>query len=436
MNKADVIVVGAGAAGLIAARELIRCGNSVILLEAQDRLGGRIYTWHDSKNNIDLELGAEFVHGDLPITLGLLKEAGIGYHKTGGRMWQSNTKNESPYAGHSKQWEQFEEQLSLLQEDMTITTFLEKYFSGNEYATLRASVIGFAAGYDNADPDKASAIALREEWLGEDHTDQYRIKGGYSKIIQYLANECDKGNFSLVLSSIVKEITWDKGSVIVTTNISTTYKAGKILLTVPPSILTAGEPDICTINFKPAIPEKITAAKMIGYGAVIKMLLLFEDSFWENIQLKEYHGDSMKDLGFVISSAPIPTWWTQYPNNTGLLTGWLGGTKAAAMQGLPDEEILQLALRSLATIFEIEMDVLNKKLITSHIINWAADPYSKGSYSYATLDTKAGQRMLNEPVADTIFFCGEALSTHAEKGTVEAAFDSGLYAAKQILSLL
>src|ERR1700754_2857658 len=87
METADILIIGAGATGLMAAYELSKAGKKVTVLEARDRTGGRIHTLNKSSFFKYAELGAEFVHGDLPVTLQLLKEAGIKVTPADGEMW-------------------------------------------------------------------------------------------------------------------------------------------------------------------------------------------------------------------------------------------------------------------------------------------------------------------------------------------------------------
>src|ERR1700676_840803 len=88
MNNTDILIIGAGAAGLMAASTLAKAGKKVIVLEARDRCGGRIHTLNHQSFFKNAELGAEFVHGDLPVTLDLLKQAGIPYYSANAEMWR------------------------------------------------------------------------------------------------------------------------------------------------------------------------------------------------------------------------------------------------------------------------------------------------------------------------------------------------------------
>ena len=185
----DVIIIGAGAAGLMAASELSDAGKRVLVAEARRRIGGRIHTIQNRQTLI--EAGAEFVHGELPLTLALLKEGGIGYHPISGEMQQ--IKNGRPVEEeHAVQgWDRLMQEMEKLKKDIVFSDFLQLHFKGEEFKELRNSATGFAQGFDLADISKASTMELYEEWKNEDH-EQYRIDGGYIKLIEYLSEKCIK----------------------------------------------------------------------------------------------------------------------------------------------------------------------------------------------------------------------------------------------------
>jgi monoamine oxidase len=136
---------------------------------------------------------------------------------------------------------------------------------------------------------------------------------------------------------------------------------------------------------------------------------------------------------FMFSNEMIPSWWTQYPEPHLTLTGWVAGPKATALSGKSDDELADLALQSLSNIFEISRQELNKELVTVKVNNWAADPFARGAYSYATPETATAIRELLKPVDNKLYFAGEALYEGEVGGTVEAALSSGRDAAKRIL---
>src|SRR5690242_4699010 len=148
MKNIPILIIGAGASGLMAARELLKAGKSVTVLEARNRPGGRIHTLHDEAFSSPVELGAEFIHGHLPLTLQLLKEAGIKYYPVVGTMLELENGQPVQSAYLNKDWELFETRIAQLEKDESIDNFLDEYFAGDRYARLKESVKGFARGYD------------------------------------------------------------------------------------------------------------------------------------------------------------------------------------------------------------------------------------------------------------------------------------------------
>ncbi len=416
-----IIVVGAGAAGLMAAKQLCEAGENVIILEANNRLGGRMHTFTGDGFSQPIEAGAEFIHGDVPATLGLLKDAGIEYTRTGGKMYRSQNgkwvEREQPVEG----WNELEKKMAELKEDATLQQFLQQYFGDEKHGKLRNQVKGFAEGFDVADPARVSVFMLRDEW--EHEGPQYRIEGGYAQLVNFMANECEKSGCTIYLNTLVTEIEWVANEVTVHTN-GNKFIGEKAVITVPVSLLQNGLL-ANSIKFIPSIDKYSTAANDIGYGDVIKVILEFKNCFWN---------EHKKDTGFIISNEWMPVWWTQQPANTPTLTGWLGGPKATALRDTDDEVILQNSMASLSSIFNLSQDELAKHLFAAKVYNWGRDAFAAGAYSYSTPGTKKALETLMKPIENTIFFAGEAIYNGPHPGTVEAALVSGSYAADIILS--
>ncbi len=427
-QETDVLIIGAGAAGLMAALTLTRASKRVTILEARNRCGGRIYTINNECFK-EAELGAEFVHGDLPVTLNLLKEAGINYYPSAGEMWHYKKGRFSRDGTINDDWELLINKLNELKEDVTISDFLKKEFQDEKHKALGDAVKNFAAGYDTADPDKASSFALREEWQNEDDGAQHRVEGGYSSMIKYMENECRAAGGSIILGSVVKEIQWQSGTVKVTTSDGSVYKSDKVLVALPLGILQAV--DIKNkVYFNPPIPEQSKALQDMGFGAIIKILLKFKDVFWEQAK-----GIDLQNMSFILSEEVIPTWWTQVPRQSNILTGWLGGPKAAGMKSALNKELLSLSLQSLASIFKLDQQWLKDKLIDYEVVNWTTDPFTLGSYAYDTIEASASRSLLENAVEETIYFAGEYLYKGPAMGTVEAALTSGMNVANKIITI-
>ena len=139
-------------------------------------------------------------------------------------------------------------------------------------------------------------------------------------------------------------------------------------------------------------------------------------------------------MSFLLSNAPIPTWWTQYPLGYPVLTGWLAGPKADRVSSLTTAELVEMGLASLAEIFDLPVDPIRGDLVASQAINWGNDPFARGAYSYATPQTREAQSLLRRLDRGAIFFSGEALYAGPDMGTVEAALANGQETAQAILA--
>ena len=412
----DIIIVGAGPAGLMAACELAKQGRNVLILEARDRIGGRAHTVYGAAGS-ELELGAEFVHGKLPITLSLLQEAGLSYTATAG-TWVEVKSGTSGEMEDGRDWSLFMLKLKALEEDMTLQDFLELHFPEARYAALKDRAISYAEGYDSADASRASAKALYEEWSGEQET-QYRIDKGYTALMDFLAAQCREAGCNILLSHPVSSVDLGNNTVSITAA-GQIFSADKIVLALPLGVLQQEG----SIPISPAAPDYAEALGQLGFGDVIKFIFRFRKAFWE----EAYPG-----LGFLFSGAAVPTWWTQAPASNALLTGWMTGRAARASAQLTDAQLMETALQSLAQLFSLDRQELESMLLEARVINWSADPYTMGAYAYATVGSDAARAVLSHPIGNRIFFAGEYLYDGPAMGTVEAAFWSGREIARRLL---
>ena len=416
------LVVGAGAAGLMAACELARAGKRVTILEARDRCGGRIYPLPTEEFGYPAEGGAEFVHGAAPVTRAVMREAGVSLSPRGGTRWSTRTgallpdESSLPHAGR------FYRALAEVKADLPIAEFLETHFADRRYDKLRRSITRTVEGYDAADPRRASTLALRDEWMARDEGEHGRLAKGYGGLIEYLLSECRRQGAVLHLGAAVTAIDEAAGGVYVRCDGGDTFEADAAILTVPPPLLFG-------IALPPAACERAAAAANIGFGNVVKILLRFTMKWWADIG-----GRHLADLSFLISDATVPTWWTQHPDRYPVLTGWFAGPKADGVSSLIETELIDMGLASLAEIFDLPVDRIRRDLVAARAINWGNDPFARGAYSYATPRTREALSVLKRPNGDAIFFSGEALYAGPDMGTVEAALASGQETAHTILT--
>jgi monoamine oxidase len=430
-RAADVLVLGAGAAGLSAAAHLASCGCSVLVLEARDRIGGRIFTRPETHPNIPLELGAEFIHGDAPLTRELLGRAGAFAIDTAGTRWTLTEGRASPRENLFGAVQRLMSEVSALGEaDLTVEDFLARFATDPSLDRARAYARMMVEGFDAADPRRASIRAIAAEWDSMDGG-QSRPGTGYGALMGELARSA--GGLSIRLETIVQSIDWGGEQVKVaaaSTAGPVELVAPRALVTVPLGVLQLPPEALGAIRFDPPLEEKSTAFRGIAMGPVLKVLLSFRHALWEDLR-----GGRLRDAGFLHSAeCAFPTLWTQLPARVPLLTAWTGGPRAERLGACDSAEIIEAALDSVQKILGTGPQ-LREQLTAAHVHNWQTDPYARGAYSYITVGGQGAPEALARPLRHKLFFAGEAANA-GTIGTVEAALQSGRRAAGEILESL
>jgi monoamine oxidase len=415
-----ILIIGAGACGLMAAKILVEKGHEVLIVEARGRTGGRIHTMTNGFA-LPVETGAEFMHGEQPVTRSILKEAALRTTLLAGKRYQMWDGVREKGDLFDDEWGDLTKELEKLEYDTDMHSFMSRHFSDERYAGLRKKVQGFVEGYDAADLHRVSALALRQEWSESDDEHQYHVEGGYSGMIRYLEEFVRKGGGEIHLSSAVREIEWREGKVSVKCAGEQTFEGEKVIVTIPLGVLQRG-----TVRFLPDLPAHQAAFLSMGFGGVVKFFFEFRTAFWE-----DRISEPFKDLAFVFSDAQVPTWWTQSPHKTPMLTGWLGGPSAL---GLPpsNDEAFETAIQSLEYIFRCPKNVILSEIVRQHVVNWLNDQFACGAYAYPTVKTATALNILEKPLKETVYFAGEAMYKGSAIGTVEAALVNGKEVAEMI----
>lgn len=436
--SADVVIVGAGMAGLAAAAALRRGGVRAAVFEARDRIGGRAFTRHEARVPVPVELGAEFVHGEAPVTTRLLNEAGLAAMDVAGGHLQADGGRVHP----ADFWRRIERVLKRLDRRGRDCSFLEvlEHDARRLPAADRASALEFVQGFHAADPAEISAHAIAPE-PGEPPAASAariaRLVDGYDRLAAWLAR--DLGG-ALRQRTTVEEIAWERGAVEV--RVRSAYgkrarvRARAAIVTLPVGVLQAPPGAAAAVRFTPDPPRVRAALQALASGSVTRLVCAFREMPWNGAR-KLPGGDALEHASFLhLRGAPFPVWWTAWPLRVPVWVAWCGGPPSAALSRRPRAEVASAALESLAERIGVTPRKMESRLTGVWTHDWDADPHARGAYSYPRVGGADAANTLARPVQSTLFFAGEATDTDGNTGTVEGALASGERAAQQVLRTL
>lgn len=418
---ADVIVIGAGVAGLAAAQTLQKAGQQVLILEARHRPGGRVWTDSDWLS-VPIENGAEFIHGDQAITWNWIqREATIQIPR-----YQTYTfdVNDQLYPYETvKNWPDFQRffdleyadfpKLAWPETDCSLQAWLEAIKMS---PVAKAFTEEFQGHLYLTSGDKLSLQELIHECcVHHAGDDNFRIKTGYQTLIQELTQGLD-----IHYNQAVNSITWQPQSVTLQTQ-DRIYKSPQIIITIPLALLQQGIP-----KFQPPLPpQKQQAIQALYVGPAIKLQMVFREMFWD------------AETSLIMSLGPIMVWWSpsyHRPGFPAVLTAFIGGDRATPFLNKSTEELTELGLDDLCRMFGHEQP--RQLFQESRNINWTADPWARGGYSSVPPGAFGMRHALAQAIDQTLYFAGEATVTTSNPATVHGAIETGQRAATEILQAL
>jgi monoamine oxidase len=418
------LVVGAGMAGLCAARVLAEAGRQVLVLEGRDRVGGRIRS-HRDRGEI-VELGAEFVHGQPPELWELIREAGLETYELDGKdiCHQHGKLNKCDEQG----------------EMFKFLNGLEKWMGADiafaDYPPLaklspekRDQVINYVQSFNAADYRQIGvhALAVQQRAEEENGSDKvFRVKGGYDLVPEFVAKKVREAGGRIELFRTVERIEWQRGRVQVFARDGgelAQYSAEQAVIALPLGVLQH-----LGVVFDP-VPAPLIASNQLAMGPVRRFTLLFRERWWA-----DHEKVNLPAMSFLFAhDAMPPVWWTAHPWETRTLTGWIGGPRSAEFEQCTREQIGDLACAELARIFSLPLAYLRGQLIGCATHDWQTDALSYGAYSYVPAGALDAVLKMATPVSETLYFAGEHTDVTGHWGTVHAAMRSGLRAARQVL---
>jgi monoamine oxidase len=442
-HHADILIIGAGAAGLAAARSLAVAGLEVVILEARNRIGGRVHTFRAESSPLPIELGAEFIHGQPPEILEIIDRANLKLVEVPNRHWYLR---QGFLIESSEFWSKLEDLMEQMKQigppDKSFKEFLETYAQNRDLGDEKNVARMYVEGFHAAPIDRISVLGLNKANEAAESIEgdrQFRNPSGYDLILQPLHDEAISHGAQFRLKTVVEEVRWRRNRVEITSRIdgaAEEFEASRVLVTLPLGIMQADSKATGSVRFSPPLNERVQAARKLATGHVIKVVLRFRESFWEGLSLPT-EDNSKKDLRLLsfihAAEESLMTWWTQLPTREPLLSGWTGGPGAEKLSLEGDDFIVNESVEALVRIFRMPRKEIEEFLEESYTYNWRRDPYSLGAYSYLPVGGLDAQNLFARPVDDTLFFAGEATNTQGHIGTVHGAIASGIRAAQEII---
>ncbi|WP_420369241.1 flavin monoamine oxidase family protein [Curtobacterium sp. L1-20] len=425
-TDADVVVVGAGIAGLATARALSRSGRSVVVLEARDRVGGR--TWTDSALGVPVDLGASWIHGidgnplwDLASAFGIdTVEYTVGSFQFDGR----------PIAWHDPSGVRLSDDAArafaadLHTVDAVLHSVVADAAPGTTYAAAvatalatlgwtgpRAERVTEYTTHRSEDLCGAPATLLDAHGLDEEHVagDEVVFPGGYGQYAAALADGLD-----VRLAAVVRSVSSSDSSVTVGVADGRAFTAQHAVVTVPLGVLQAGD-----VTFDPPLPEPVAGAiGRLGMGVYDKVFLRFPERFWDDWVIRQ-QGPAGVDWHS----------WYDMSRVTGqpVLAALVGGSGARRLETRSDDAVVAEAVAALRRMHGPAVPDPDAYRIT----RWAADPFARGSYSYLHVGASADDHDLLGTPTGRVQLAGEA-TWGDDPATVHGALLSGLRAAGRI----
>ncbi len=416
----------------------------MLVLEARNRIGGRIYTEIDPVLGVPIEMGAEFIHGRPKEILEPLQKHKIKVTEVDGDEWCERD-GKLGRCNFLNAVDHILDRMTDRRKDESFCEFLEREFpDSNQTSDQREEkqrAIGYVSGFNAADPKLVGVHWLVKGMKADEKIEgerSFRARGGYRELVELFLRAAIHGGAVFRTGSVVRSIAWEKGKVgvrIAGRDGIEQAEASSALITLPLGVLMARSTEVGAVRFRPQLPEsKRAAMQSLEMGKVIRVTLRFRTRFWEKLSPPDGRPRTLANMSFLFSDDDyFPTWWTTMPEKLPIITGWAPFRAGEKLSGRPRSFVVDRSLRSLSKVLGISRDNLGGLLEAAYFHDWQKDPFSRGAYSYGKVGADAAQKVLGQPLARTLFFAGEATDITGHNGTVHGAIASGYRAAKELL---
>jgi len=449
VSDVEVVIIGAGAAGLAAARALVDGGRRVCVLEARDRIGGRVCSVRVPGGPMAVELGAEFIHGERNAVWDVVDAAALTVADSAEEHWVLADGALRRREDYDDRVEQVMRRLNDVRgADRSFADFLAREFGGDEWADARRHAAAYVEGFHAAPIDRVGVKGLARAESGASGTNEtaFRFAHGYDAVTTWLCDPVDGSAppLDVRLDTIVERVAWERGRATVHArradgSAAESVTARAVVVTLPIGVLKASAHEPGAVRFVPELRAIQDALAGVDAGHVRRLALRFRTRFWEReggAPALENAADGAELAFMHAPGADVPVWWTMRSLRAPLLVGWAGGPTALRLAGRSHDELTARALITLSTVLGASEHALRDELLELHTHDWSADPYTRGAYSYVRVGGVDAPATLAAPVHDTIFFAGEATQTDGSAGTVHGAIASGRRAADEVARAL
>lgn len=429
-TQADIIIIGAGAAGLTCAHELLQQGHNILMLEARPRIGGRIFTLKDPFDRTPLELGAEFIHGKSAELMQLSESLCMNFYDV---MDQHLIFKNFKTQKRTEFWSKIETVMKKLEPsrktDRSVSDFLNSRRLPSE---LREQFASFVEGYHAADAKLMSEKSLADS--EESNAAMFRFSSGYSELMNGIFKTFSADHDSIRLNTAVKSINWDGDKIEIKADCLSghiQFHCKMLVVTLPLGVLKSFAGSNAAIEWLPKQPEPLhEAISGMQMGEVHKLIFRFHNRFWEKLSHEPYNFIHLGPENY------FPTWWNLLPLRSPHLVAWQGGPKAKEMTLWKPEKRIEEALVTLSKFSKCSVDFLRDQILEIHTHDWCNDPYARGAYSFVETGGVEAAQLLEKPFKKKLFFAGEATISGPARGTVHGAIQSGRRAANDIIKTL
>ncbi len=435
----DVIIIGAGISGISAAVMLKSKGYRVLILEARNRIGGRI--WTDNTLNVPLDLGASWIHG---VTNNPIKQLADKFNlKTvptdydARQIYQANGTllTEEDVTDLTDRYDGVYGRIIAIQKkrrsgnlpDISWQAALEQELVNEKFTPAELTELYYSL---NTELEHEYAADLSQLSLLNSDVEENAFEGGdhlflkgYGQIIEQLVQSATLSS-DILINQIVKSVDYSKTTSIKVTTNQAVFQARAVLVTLPLGVLKAN-----TVKFSPPLPiTKQNSIKKLGFGVLNKTYLRFPEYFWEDQDAESQLVNSISTIKGHFAEWLNLYFYTKQP----ILLGFNAAKHGKEIEGMSDKAIIAEWMQTLRAIYGNDIPEPDSYLIT----RWNKDPYALGSYSYVGVGASAKDyQELAKSVNNQLFFAGEATSFD-HPATVHGAFLSGEREAKKIIAAI